>query len=102
MDYEIGTRIKEARLRKGITLKELGEEIGISESNMQKHETGNIKGLNTERLMKIANALNVNAAWLMGWEPEQERRFVEVSEMTDDEICKIEEYKQFLVQRREK
>ena len=45
---KVGNRIKVARKDKGITLKELGEKIGLTEATIQKYESGNIKNIDVE------------------------------------------------------
>lgn len=62
-----GQRLKEARKNRGMTLRELGEAIGRSESVVQRYESGVISNLDNEVIAKLANALNVNPAYLMGW-----------------------------------
>lgn len=39
----VGNNIKKYRKEAGITLKELGEKIGVAEATAQKYEAGNIK-----------------------------------------------------------
>lgn len=64
---EVGKRIYKARTEKGITLKELGDLIGIAESTAQRYEKGKIKTLDIEMIKKLATALGVSPAHLMGW-----------------------------------
>lgn len=96
MDNEVSERIKEARLKANLTLTELGELIGISESNMQKHESGNVKGVNYDRAKKIAEALNVTTEWLLGWEKKKASKTIDVSELSDVNIAKVKEYIELL------
>lgn len=51
----------------GITLKELGEKIGITEATAQKYEAGNIKKIDIEMLKKISDALGTTPEKLTGW-----------------------------------
>lgn len=62
-----GERLKSARKNRGMTLRELGEAIDRSESVVQRYESGVISNLDNEIIAKLANALNVNPAYLMGW-----------------------------------
>lgn len=66
----IGDRIKELRLEKQMTLKDLGREVGISEATMQRYENGVIKNISPHMMRKLAAALGTSASWLMG---EQEK-----------------------------
>ena len=62
-----GNRLKSARKKRGLTLRELGEAIDRTESVVQRYESGVISNLDNEIIAKLANALNVNPAYLMGW-----------------------------------
>lgn len=64
----VGSRIKEMRKSRKMTLKELGEHIGLSESNTKRYEDGQIKTVGIDIIKKIAMALDVPASYLTGWE----------------------------------
>ena len=64
----VGSRIKEMRKSRKMTLKELGEHIGLSESNTKRYEDGLIKTVGIDIIKKIALALDVPASYLTGWE----------------------------------
>lgn len=64
---EFGSRLKEARKRKGLTLKELGQAIDRSDSVVQRYESGVISNLDNEVVSKLADAVDVSPAYLMGW-----------------------------------
>jgi transcriptional regulator with XRE-family HTH domain len=96
MDYGVSKRMKEARLKANISLKELGESIGISESNMQKHESGNVKGIDYVRIKKIAEALKVTSEWLLGWEKKKAIKTIDVTDLSDESISKVKEYIELL------
>lgn len=64
----VGNNIKKYRKEAGITLKELGEKIGVTEATAQKYEAGNIKKIDVEMLKKISDALGTTPEKLTGWE----------------------------------
>lgn len=64
----VGNNIKRARKEKGLTLKELGEKIGLTEATVQKYESGNIKTIDVELLANIAKVLGVTTGTLANWE----------------------------------
>lgn len=64
----VGSRIKEMRKSRKMTLKELGEHIGLSESNTKRYEDGQIKTVGIDIIKRIALALDVPASYLTGWE----------------------------------
>lgn len=55
---ETGKRIKNARKRKGMTQRQLGEACGIDEANIRKYESGR-QNPKFETLEKIASALQI-------------------------------------------
>lgn len=69
-DYniEIGDKIRQCRKFNNITMKELGESVNLSESTIQRYESGQIKTLDINLLKKIAVVLHTSPAYLMGWE----------------------------------
>ena len=65
---EVGRRIKLARNDAQLSLKELGNLVGLSDATVQRYEAGKIKGVDINLLQRIADALHVTTAYLMGWE----------------------------------
>lgn len=67
-DYniEIGDKIRQCRKFNNITMKELGKSVNLSESTIQRYESGQIKTLDINLLKKIALVLNTTPAYLMG------------------------------------
>ena len=68
INKEIGERIKTIRKQKGITLADLGARLGISESNMQRYESGKIASVSIDFINRLAPILEVNPEWLIGWD----------------------------------
>lgn len=58
-------RIREARKRKGLTMKELGNRLGLAESTISQYETGKREPDN-ETLLKIGEILGVSVGYLLG------------------------------------
>ena len=56
----LGERVKARRMELGITQKELGDLVGISQNSITKIENGG----NTIHIAKLASALGVSVAWL--------------------------------------
>ena len=65
---DMGAKIKELREQRGMTLEELGNKVGVGKSTVRKWETGMIANMKRDKISKVANALGVDPAYLMGWE----------------------------------
>ena len=63
----IGTRLREARISKGLTQVELGKLAGTNQAAIQKIENGKV--WNPPVVAELASALGVNPAWLQWGEP---------------------------------
>lgn len=64
----ISNILKERRKELGLTLLDVANKVGVSESAVQRWESGNIKNLRQDKIGKLADALSVAPAYLMGWE----------------------------------
>ena len=60
-----GERIREARIKAGLTQSELASMIGVKFSAIHKYETGLIVNLKRDTIAKLAKALNVRPSYLL-------------------------------------
>ncbi|WP_247930726.1 helix-turn-helix domain-containing protein [Streptococcus mitis] len=60
-------RLKELRLKKGLTQTELGEKVGVKQSTFTNWEKGK-REPSFENLIKLADLLEVSLDWLFGRE----------------------------------
>ena len=68
MTETIGMRIKEARIKKGLSQTELAGKLGYkSRSSINKIETGG-RDIPKSQVVKIAEILDLTPSYLMGWE----------------------------------
>lgn len=63
----IGSNIKKRRRELGLTLEDLAGALGVSRQTLSRYETGVIANIPSEKIEKLAAALDVTPAWLMGW-----------------------------------
>lgn len=63
----MGNRIRELRRAKGLTMKQLGEILGLAESTISHYETGR-RQLDNETLLKISEYFDVTVGYLLGAE----------------------------------
>lgn len=64
----IGSRIREAREAKNITLEALGAACGTTKQTIYKYETGVITNIPMDKIEGISKFLSVSPAYIMGWE----------------------------------
>lgn len=67
----MANRIREERKKAGLTMKELGDIVGVAESAISHYETGK-RQPNHETLLKISSVLDVTVGYLLGAEEQQE------------------------------
>lgn len=66
----LNENIKRLRIKNRMTLSEVGEKIGVKNATVQRYESGAIKTMKTETIVKLAAVFGVAPSELMGWEDE--------------------------------
>ena len=61
----IGNRIREARIKLGLTQAQLGRQVGVSSQTVWSWEAGRVKPKH-EHLEELAFRLEVSPAWILG------------------------------------
>lgn len=64
----LNDNIKKARSKTNKTLEDIALQVGVSKQTIQKYESGVITNIPSDKIEKIAIALDVTPAYLMGWE----------------------------------
>lgn len=67
MEYDFGTRLRDLRIRAGLTQKQLGEQIGVTKSVVSFYELRE-RAPSPEVLIKIAAVFHVSSDYLLGIE----------------------------------
>ncbi len=83
---EIGEKIKNARLEKGMTQQELGNIVGVQKSAIAKYENGRVVNIKRSTLQKIASALNMRPSELLFDESPKDTAGLHVKIITDLEL----------------
>lgn len=65
---EMSQKIKSMREEKGMTLEELGKQVGVGKSTVRKWENGIISNMRRDNISKLADALGCSPSYLMGWD----------------------------------
>lgn len=64
---EMGKRIKQKRLEKGLTMEELGSKLGVKASAINKYEKGIVENIKRPTIKKMAEIFDCDPNWLMGF-----------------------------------
>lgn len=89
----IGEKIREARLAKGMTQEELGEILGVQKSAIAKYENGRVVNIKRSNLKKIADVLGLKPHELIFEAPTLEMADVHARILRDQEVIDmIEKY----------
>ena len=101
MGDNFNENLKEARLKSGISQKDLAESIGVAKSTYSLYESGK-REPNVDTIKKIASSLNVSADTLLGIdnEPITLAAHFEGDEYTESEVEEIKNFAAFLKNRR--
>ena len=90
---EIGKKIKEARIQKGLTQEELGNIVGLQKSAIAKYENGRVVNIKRSTLQKLAKALDLRGSDLIIESNPKEAATLHARVLTDTELMiSIEQY----------
>ena len=101
MGEHFNENLKEARLKSGLSQKDLSENKGVAKSTYSLYESGK-REPNVDTIKKIASALNVSADMLLGLEAEPTTlaAHFDGDEYTEDEMEEIKNFAAFVKNRR--
>lgn len=60
--------IRSRRIELGLTMKELGDKVGVSEGTISRWESGHINNMRRDKIVRLAKALDVPVEDIMGWD----------------------------------
>ena len=83
---EIGQKIRNARVAKGLTQQELGAMVGVQKSAIAKYENGKVVNIKRSTLQKIASALSIRPTELVFTESPKGAADLHVRIITDYEL----------------
>lgn len=92
----IGKRVKELRMKKGLSQQELGNAIGVTKVSICGYENGT-RLPNLEKLVKLAEVLESTTDYLLGREVSitNEENSQYVGSISYEDICFISELRHF-------
>lgn len=71
--------IKKRRDELDLTLLDIAKKVGVSEATVQRYESGQIKNIRQDKIIKLASALQLTPAQLLGWDDTQTQEVVNKS-----------------------
>ena len=97
MGENFNDNLKEARLKRNLSQKEVADQIGVSKSTYSLYESGN-REPSVQTIKKIADVLNVSADELLGLseQPTTIAAHFDGDEYTEEELDKIKEFAAFV------
>lgn len=78
--------IKKRRKELGLTLKQVAEKLGVSESLISRYESNDVKNMGIDKIIPLAKVLDTTPAFLMGWETKKEKENINIDTATTDYI----------------
>lgn len=69
---EISQLMREHRLQLGLTMKQLAQKAGASESAVSRWESGQIENMKRETILKVADALHISPLAFLGYDVSEE------------------------------
>ena len=101
MEKGMAQRIQLLRKKKGLTLEQVADVVGVGKSTVRKWETGMIANMKRDKIADLAKALGTTPAYLMGWDEKKdsptELQLSEGEKMLIDLFRQVPEDKQQLV-----
>lgn len=97
-DKEIGERIREARLKRGLTQSELGERLGVGAAAVNKWELGTVTNIKRSVLRDLAVELKILPATLIGLKVNASK--LALDDFTDDEKERINDFAMYVKSKR--
>lgn len=71
---EFNKNLKKRRLELGLTLKNVADIVGVTESTVRKWEVGIIANMKKNKLEKLANALQTTIPYILGLEDNEDKK----------------------------
>lgn len=91
----INVYLKQRRLELGMTLSDVAQRVGVNNSTVSRWESGDIKDMKRNTILKYAEALQISPSIIMGWEQPDNSQNNQSKEaaLSDDEKELIEMFR---------
>ena len=85
-----GQRLREIRTKRGKTLEDVADAIGVTPTSISKYESDRIKNIPQSKLEMIAEYLDVSVSYILGLDKKEHENII----LSIDEQMLIETYRQ--------
>ncbi len=75
---DIKDKLKNRRKELGLTMLELAQKVGVSEATISRWESGDIANMRRDKIVLLANALQVSPSFIMGWNDNHKHNIFEL------------------------
>ena len=108
---EVKNVIKNRRLEKGLTMKEVANAVGVSEGAVSRWESGDINNMRRDRIYRLSQVLDISPLLILGIEQpseeeKQNNRILEYAKrlgrLTEEEVEDVMQYADFVASKRKK
>lgn len=96
--------LKERRLELGLTMLEVANAVGVSEATISRYESGDIKNMRRDRIVKYARILNVEPADFISeteksssHDSRREALRKTLESLSDESLIELQEYIKYLI-----
>ncbi len=94
---KINEIIRKRRKELGLTLKQVAEELGVSESLISRYESSEVKNMGIDKIKPLAKILKCEPEYLMGWTEDKKQEtqddIITTYNLTPDELIEYEKIK---------
>lgn len=91
---EIKDILKNRRLERNMSLKDVADMVGVTISTISRWESGDISNMRRDRIVSYANALAISPSIIMGWEEPPSKTEKSYFKLTESELVLIKKYRQ--------
>ena len=91
---EIKDILKNRRLERNMSLKDVADMVGVTISTISRWESGDISNMRRDRIVSYANALAISPSIIMGWEEPPSKTEKSCFKLTESELALIKKYRQ--------
>ncbi len=85
---DVKDTLKRRRIEKQLTLDDVGRLVGVSAATISRWESGDIANMKRDKIVKLANALDISPAVIMGWDESTSNN--DATKNIDPDIRRIE------------